>query len=156
MLTRAALLLLVPALLCAQPPMRPRPWWDSEVSRELNLSDAQIKQIRQTQKEFRPRMRELMDEVNKSEAALDALFNEETVDQAKANEEINHLAAARAEVTKAVSQLDLKLRMILTAQQWKDLKEKEGRPWPGRGQGGPRRGGPRGGTGPPNPANQQK
>lgn len=152
MSTRLSLLLLVPALLCAQPMRGPRPWWDSEVTRELNLSDAQLKQIHQTQKDFRPRMRDLRDEVDKAEKDLDAIFNEETIDQAKANDAINRLATARGELTKAVSQMDLKLRMILTAQQWQDLKEKQRRPWPGGG----RRGAPRGATGPTNTSNQQK
>lgn len=116
-------------------PRGPRPWWDSEVTRELNLSDAQLKQIHQTQKDFRPRMTEVRIEVTKAEADVDAAFNEDPVDQNKANDAINRLAAARAEVTKAVSQMDLKLRMILTAEQWQQLKQY--RPRPG-GRRGPR------------------
>ena len=45
------------------------------------------------------------------------------MDQTKANDAINQLAAARGELTKAVSQMDLKLRMILTAQQWQQLQQ---------------------------------
>jgi len=149
---RFGLLLLVPALLMAQ--RGPRPWWDSELRQDLNLSQDQLKQIRQTQQEFRPRMRELRAEVNKAETDLDAIYNQDPVDQAKANEAINRLAAAHSELTKAVSQMDLKLRLILTPQQWQDLKEKQRRPWPGPGSG--RRGPPRGPTGATPPANQQK
>jgi Spy/CpxP family protein refolding chaperone len=161
MLTRLSLILVVPALLwsqlCAQPPRGPRPWWDSEISRDLNLSDAQTKQIRQTQKEFRSRMFELRSEVNKTEADVEAAFNEDPVDQNKANDAINRLATARAELTKAVSQMDLKLRMILTAQQWQELKEKQRRLWPGGPGGpGPGRHSPRGTSTPSNTSNQQK
>jgi Spy/CpxP family protein refolding chaperone len=151
---RLGLFFAIPMLLCAQPPRGPRPWWDSEVSRELNLTEAQTKQIHQTQKDFRPRMQELRTDVNKAETEMDALFNEDPIDQAKANEAINRLVAARAELTKAVSQMDLKLRMILTAQQWADLKEKQRRSWPGGpGQG---RHGPRGSSAPTGALNPQK
>jgi Spy/CpxP family protein refolding chaperone len=113
----------------------PRPWWDSEVAKNANLSEAQQKQIAQTQHEFRPRMREVQRAVNQADAEVAAAFNEEPVDQAKANEAINKLATAHAELTKAVSQLELKLRTILTAQQWQEMRHP--RPWPDRA--GPRR-----------------
>jgi Spy/CpxP family protein refolding chaperone len=121
----SGLILLFPLLLCAQAPRGPRPWWNSELIKELNLSEAQAQQFRQTPLDFRPRMVELRRAVTKAETDLQAAFEEDPVDQNKANEAINRLAAARSELTKAVSQMDLKLRMILTAQQWQDLKQRE-------------------------------
>src|SRR5260370_3224513 len=130
------IILALPVLLCAQPPHGggPRPWFlDAEVVRDLNLSDAQVKQIRQTQKDFRPRMFELRGVVDKAESDLDAVFNEDPVDQNRANDVINRLASARGELTKAVSQMDLKLRTILTVQQWQELQKRQrilpGPPW---------------------------
>ena len=113
------------------PPMRgPRQWWEGDVSKNANLSDAQQKQVLQIRREFRPRMMEVQHAVNKADADVAAAFNEETVDQAKANDAINRLAAARAELTRAVSQFELKLRTVLTAEQWQAM----GRPraWPDR------------------------
>jgi Spy/CpxP family protein refolding chaperone len=110
----------------------PRPWWDGQVAREINLTDAQTKQIRQVQRDFRQRMFETRALVDKAEAEVQAAFNEDPVDQNKANDAINRLAAARGELTKAVSQMDLKLRMVLTAKQWQDLNERQ-RGWPGPG-----------------------
>jgi Spy/CpxP family protein refolding chaperone len=126
-------------LVCAQPgPGRgPRPWWDSDVSRDLNLSDAQTKQIQSTVQEFRGRMMDVRSTVNKTESDVEAAFNEDPVDQTKANDAINRLAAARGELTKAVSQMDLKLRTILTAQQWQELQKRERRPGPGMRRRGP-------------------
>ncbi len=133
-------LLAIPALLCAQP-RGPRPWFlDSEVTKDLNLSDAQTKQIQQTVRDFRPRMTDVRTAVNKAEKDVETVFNEDPVDEAKANDAINRLASARADLTKAVSQMDLKLRMTLTAQQWSDLKQRQ-RVWPDR-PGGRRRGAP--------------
>lgn len=142
---RILCLLAIPALLCAQPPRGPRPWWDSEVAKDLNLSEAQTKQIRQTVDDFRPRMKEVRTAVNQAEKDVQTVFDTDPVDEAKANDAINRLAAARAELTKAVSQMDLKLRMTLTAQQWQDLKQR--RP--------DRPGGRRRGPGIPTPANQK-
>src|SRR5579862_634913 len=118
------------ALLGAQPPRGPRPWWDGEVAKDLNLSDVQTKQIAQTRHDFRQRMFDARSEVDKAEAAVQAAFNQDPVDQAKANDAINQLATARVEMTKAVSQMDLKLRMILTADQWQKLQQKQR--WPDR------------------------
>jgi Spy/CpxP family protein refolding chaperone len=118
-------------------PRAPRPWWDAEVAKNANLSEAQQKQVKQIRHEFTPRMIEVRQAVIKADAEVAAAFNEEPVDQGKANEAINHLASARAEMTRTVSQLDLKLRTILTAQQWQEMRRP--RPWPDR-PGGRRRG----------------
>ena len=58
---RFGIALLLPALFLpvtasAQFPRGPRPWWDGQLAKDLNLTDAQTKQIRQTQDDFRPRM----------------------------------------------------------------------------------------------------
>jgi Spy/CpxP family protein refolding chaperone len=137
-----ALLLIAPAMLMAQQPrVGPRPWFlDAEVVRDLNLSDTQIKQIRQTQKDFRARMLDLREAANKAETDLEAAFNEDPVDQNKANEAINRLASTRGDLTRTVSQMDLKLRTILTVQQWQELQQRQ-RSRPGVRHRGPNQGG---------------
>ncbi len=42
--------------LLAQPPRGPRPWWDSDIAKNANLSDVQEKQIRQMQHDYRGQM----------------------------------------------------------------------------------------------------
>jgi Spy/CpxP family protein refolding chaperone len=129
----AVLLAIVPAMLFAQAP-KPRPWFlDAEVVRDLNLSNDQIRQIRQTQKENRARMLELRATAEKAESDLEAAFNEDPVDQNKANDAINRIANTRGELTKAVSQMELKFRTILTIQQWQELQKRQmNRPGPHR------------------------
>ncbi len=151
------------AMLCAQgqypgrdkggPPRGPRPWWDSNVAKNANLSDAQQKQFTQILAEFRPRMLETRRAVNKADAEVTAAFNEDPVDQAKANAAIEKLAAANAEATRTVSQLDLKLRSILTAEQWASM-HLHPRTWPGQGPG--RRRAPSTSTSTATTPNQQK
>jgi Spy/CpxP family protein refolding chaperone len=135
------------------PPRGPRPWWDSNVAKNANLSDAQQKQFTQILADFRPRMIETRRAVNKADAEVTAAFNEDTVDQAKANAAIEKLAAANAEATRTVSQLDLKLRSILTAEQWASMHLYQ-RTWPGQGPG--RRRGPPTSTSTSTATNQQK
>jgi Spy/CpxP family protein refolding chaperone len=145
---------LLNAPLHAQPPRGPRPWWDGDVSKNANLSETQQKQVAQTRDSFRPRMRETRQAVMKANADVAASFNEDPVDQAKAMAAIERLAAANAEVTRTVSQLELKLRAILTAQQWQAMNERQGS-WPGRGGRG-RRGPPPTSTSTSTTTSQQK
>ncbi len=129
------------ALALAQgPPRGPRPWWDGNIAKNANLSEAQQKQVEQIRGDYRPRMLETRKAVNKANKAVAEAFNEDPVDQAKANAAIEQLAAANAEATRTVSQLELKLRTILTAQQWEAMNQ--GGTWPARSGGPGRRRGP--------------
>jgi Spy/CpxP family protein refolding chaperone len=82
----------------------------------------------------------------KAEGEIQAAFDESPVDQAKSNNAIEHLTAARSDLFRATSQMDLKIRTVLTDEQWQELKMRERRGGPGRpggpGGGGWRRGGP--------------
>jgi Spy/CpxP family protein refolding chaperone len=90
-------------------------------------------------------MSDLRETWRKAEDELKAAFDESPVDQHKSNDAIEHLAAARSELFRATSQMDLKIRTALTDEQWQELKKRERRGGPGR-PGGPnggfRRGGP--------------
>jgi Spy/CpxP family protein refolding chaperone len=153
-MTRLGLGLLLPVILSAQSPRGRGPWLVPEVSKQLNLSDAQTQQMNQVNQDFRQRLFDSRNEVNKAEAAMDAVFNEDPVDLTKGNDAINRLAAARSELTKTISQRDLKIRTILTTQQWQQLKQIQREPRPGRN--GRRHGPPKSTTPPPNGAAQQK
>jgi len=139
MIRRLWLFAVLAGVLYGQPMRGPRPWWDSSVTQDLNLSDAQTKQIRATVQEFRSRMFDLRAAANKAETELEAVFNEETVDQRKANDAIERLVATRGELTRATSQMEVKLRTLLTVQQWQELQKRQ-RSWPDRTS--PRRRGP--------------
>ena len=91
----------------------------------LDLSDAQRTQIRSVIREFRGRMMEVRSAVQKAETELDEVFNEDTVDQRRGSEAIDRLIKARADMTKSVSEMSLRMRAILTGQQWQDLRQRE-------------------------------
>jgi Spy/CpxP family protein refolding chaperone len=101
------------------------PWWDSPMVSGLDLSDAQRAQIRSVTREYRGRMLEVRSAVQKAEADLEAVFNEDTVDQRRGAEAIDRLTKARADMTKSVSEMSLRMRALLTPQQWQELRQRE-------------------------------
>ena len=120
---------LIPVLLLAtaafaQLPKGTYAWWSSPVVQDLKLSDEQRKQIRQTIKEFRPRLLELRAAVERTETDLEREFNQGSVDTRRANETIDRFASARGDLTRTLSQMSLKLRTVLKPEQWEELQRK--------------------------------
>jgi Spy/CpxP family protein refolding chaperone len=134
----------LPALLSAQMPHGF--WWEGKIAKDLNLTEAQQKQISAIGREYSRKLFDLRESQRKAEGELEVVFDESPVDQHKWNDAIDHLTAARAELFRATSQMELKFRTVLTMEQWQELKKRERRGGPGRPggpDGGPwRRGGP--------------
>jgi Spy/CpxP family protein refolding chaperone len=104
------------------------PWWDMPLARDLNLSDDQMKQIRATAREFRDRIIDLRAGMEKADNALNDLMEEDRPDQQKLYAAIDHLVNARGELTRVFSQMAVRMRMILTPQQWRELQRRRPRP----------------------------
>src|SRR5579862_8343894 len=83
-------------------------WWDNPVANGLNLSDAQNKQIHSIVAEFRSRLIDLRANEEKAQGDFQDIFNDAPADQRRANEAIDRLSSARAEMTKTISQMSLK------------------------------------------------
>ena len=101
-------------------------WWNSPIVRDLNLSDAQMRQIHGTVRDFRPRLVDARGAVQKAEGDFGDIFNEDEVDARRSNEAIEKLVAARSELVRVMSQLSVKLRTILTPDQWRELQRRRG------------------------------
>lgn len=130
----ALIALLTPAL--AQPPRAYFPWWESPLAKELNLSDEQRQKIRQIVRESRNQLIDKRAAAEKAEAELEDLFSEPVIDQARALQAIDRLVAARSDLTRAFAELSLKVRTVLTPEQWKDLQQRRSR-WRPFGAGPP-------------------
>jgi hypothetical protein len=123
------LMLLVAGSLGAQMPKGIYAWWGRpEIRRDLRLTPQQQRQIQATVREFRPHLIDIRAEVEKAEIDLQAQFDHNPVDPGKANLAIDHLIAARSDLTRTLSELSLRLRMVLTEQQWQELQRR--RPLP--------------------------
>jgi Spy/CpxP family protein refolding chaperone len=126
-------------------------WWENPVANGLNLSEAQNKQIRSIVAEYRSKLIDLRANEEKAQGDFQDVFNDAPADQRRANDAIDRLGNARGEMTKVISQMSLKMRNVLTAEQWQQLRERqEGRmrnrmmPAPMDSKGGPRGDGRRG------------
>jgi Spy/CpxP family protein refolding chaperone len=136
------------------PPVATTYWWQKSVVNNLNLSDAQIKQMNETQAAYVGRLMDLRSAVNKAESNFASIFNQDTIDQRKADAAKDQLAAARGDLTRTISELSLKLRYVLTSEQWQQLRDQQAerqaqRPIPGRGRRGGGGSGSKVGSAPP-------
>ena len=140
-------LVLAAAPAIAQPARNFFPWWDMPVARDLNLRDDQQKQIREITREYRGKLIDLRGQVEKTELELEDLFDEDNFDTQRAIQVSDKLAASRTELTRAFATMNARLRGVLTAQQWRELRKRQ----PGRRGaeplGPPGGGGPEGGRG---------
>ena len=117
------------------------PWWDSPIVQDLKLSEDQQNQIRNIVKDYRSKLIELRATLEKAEGDLNDVYDEDKIDPRKANDVIEHVVAARSDLTRSFSQMSLKLRAVLTLDQWRELqKRRPQREWR---PGGMREGGKR-------------
>ena len=114
----------VPVIVPAQVPRGIYNWWDRPVVKDLNLTDLQNRQIRNTVRGYREKLIDQRAAVQKAEAEVADLFNEERFDTHKTAEAIGRLADARAALSRSLTQLALELRSVLTIEQWRELQKR--------------------------------
>ncbi len=125
MLPRSIFLAIVlTGALSAQMPKGFYAWWSSPIVKDLNLTAVQKQQIRSTVLQYRPRLIDIRAAVAKAEIDLEAQFDHDPVDATKANQAIEHVIATRSDLTRTLSQMSLKLRTVLTEQQWVELQRR--------------------------------
>ena len=83
--------------------------------------DAQIEGVIRA---ARSRLIQLQGNVQLADAELRDELNQAKVDAHRADEAIEKVIAARSELMRAVSQLSLNLRLILTPAQWQELQKR--------------------------------
>ena len=125
-----------------------RPWWNSRLVQDLNLTEAQQGDIRAAVREYRDKIVEIRSAMQRADGEVESAFAENPVDQRKAADAIERLSTARGDLTRTLSLMSLKLRTILTAEQWQELQRRQppggrgGAGSFGRGRRGPFGGGP--------------
>lgn len=138
---RLCLMLILGGVLFAQAPPGYFNWWDSPIANDLNLSEDQKKQIRSIVQEYRDRLIDQRAALQKAELQFGDLFAEASPNPVRADQVIEQLVAARSDLTRTMSQMTLRLRAVLTPEQFQELQKRRPRLMPGAGAGpmmGPR------------------
>jgi len=124
MLRMAVIALMGLRLMNAQPPRAYFPWWDRPLAKDLNLTPSQQQKIRTTVREFRDKLREERATVQRAELELQDVFDNDTIDVQRAFSSVENLAVARENLTRTFAQMALRLRMVLTKDQWQQLEKR--------------------------------
>jgi Spy/CpxP family protein refolding chaperone len=98
-------------------------WWkNSEVVKELQLSDAQVKQIEQTFLEYRLKLIDLRADVERQETKLQPLLEADQPSEQQVGSQVDAVVAARGKLEKTNTMMMLAIRNVLSVEQWKKLK----------------------------------
>jgi Spy/CpxP family protein refolding chaperone len=103
-------------------------WWkNSEVVKELQLSDAQVKQIEQTFLDYRLKLIDLRADVERQETKLQPLLEADQPNEQQVSSQVDAVVAARGRLEKTNTMMMLAIRRVLTVDQWKKLQNVEHR-----------------------------
>jgi Spy/CpxP family protein refolding chaperone len=97
-------------------------WWNNPVLvKELNLTPEQTSKIRGIVRSYRDRLFDARNSVQKAEAQLEDMLNDETVDPAATKPVIDRIVNGRANSLRLVTEMSVQLRTAITADQWRQL-----------------------------------
>jgi len=103
-------------------------WWkNSDVVKELQLSDAQVKQIEQTFLDYRLKLIDLRADVERQETKLQPLLEADQPNEQQIGSQVDAVVAARGKLEKSNTMMMLAIRRVLSVDQWKKLQAIEHR-----------------------------
>lgn len=120
----------------APAPRRPGPpvaWWENPVANGLTLTDAQKDRINHIVREHKDRLAAERQEAERAERELESVFNADSVDMQRGKAVTEQLVKARGELTQDMVRMTLRLRSVLTADQWKSLQDRNASERGGKG-----------------------
>ncbi|MGE5113064.1 MAG: Spy/CpxP family protein refolding chaperone [Acidobacteriaceae bacterium] len=118
-------------------------WWkNSEVAEKLKLTDQQKQQLESTFLDYRLKLVDLRADVERQELKLQPLMDADQVNEAQVSSQLDAVIAARGKLEKTNAMMMISMRKVLTADQWKQLRNlRTERFRNGRREMGTRRGG---------------
>ena len=120
----ALLLVGVVNLAWALPPDRLPPFWESEkMVEKLELSDAQLEALTETEYEFEKGNIDLESKIKIARLTLERLLSREKPDNTKLGELVKELSRARMKQTEIALEKRIKVRSILSLEQWKECEK---------------------------------
>jgi Spy/CpxP family protein refolding chaperone len=113
----AAFLLITFVLVAPAQPGQAFKWWHSEhFKRELGLTKEQTRRLEEIFESAVPTLRVQKKALDEAEATFERLF--ELGDDATVMEQVGHVESARAELNKSRTMMLLRMRRVLTTDQW--------------------------------------
>jgi Spy/CpxP family protein refolding chaperone len=98
-------------------------WWrNSELAQKLNLSDQQKQQLEKTFLDYRLKLVDLRADLEREELKLQPLMDADTLNEAQISSQLDTLLAARMKLEKTNAMMNVSMRKVLTAEQWKQLR----------------------------------
>jgi Spy/CpxP family protein refolding chaperone len=98
-------------------------WWkNSKIAEKLNLTDAQIKQLEDTFYQHKLKLIDIGAAMEKSDMKLQQMLDADTVDESAVNAQVDQVLAARGQMEREFTTMNLNFRKILTPEQWKQLR----------------------------------
>ncbi len=98
-------------------------WWkNSEIVRQLNLTDEQVKKVSKTFLDHKLQLIDLQADLDKQELRLQPLMDVDQPDASKVGAQIDLITAARGRLEKENAMMMLDIRRWLSVDQWKKLK----------------------------------
>jgi len=98
-------------------------WWkNSEVVKELQLTDTQVKQIEQTFLDYRLKLIDLRADVERQETKLQPLLEADRPNEKEVSSQVDAVVAARGKLEKTNTMMMLAIRRVLSVDQWKKLQ----------------------------------
>ena len=91
---------------------------------EIGLSQPQTQRIRQIVRSYRDRLFDARNSVQKAEAALDDVMNDDEMNAESAKPVIERVAQARANSTRVFLEMSTHIREVLTYEQWRQLVQR--------------------------------
>lgn len=99
-------------------------WWkNSDTVSKLGLSDTQVTQLDQTFTQHKANLKANMTAMRQADTNLRNLLDQDNPDQAQVTAAANQVLAARANLERDATMMMLDFRKVLTAAQWKQLRE---------------------------------
>jgi periplasmic protein CpxP/Spy len=98
-------------------------WWkNSDVVKQLQLTDAQIKEIEKTFLDYRLKLIDLRADVERQETKLQPLLEADEPNEHEVSSQVDALVAARGKLEKTNTMMMLAIRRVLSVDQWKKLQ----------------------------------
>lgn len=99
-------------------------WWrNSEIVKQLSLTDKQTQEVERIFQEYRPQLFALHATLTQAESQLQPLVDAEHPNDGQVLTQIDKVADARAAVEKANSRMLFAIRQVLTTAQWQKLEQ---------------------------------